>query len=234
MAKSKRSAQPKFVIKCPGGHLLPCRVEGRGRCTLDECCTRGEGTAHQATHRAHSVPGKPLPGRDTNEKPFVAAYAEETERRLDAKARMAVWDAVHPLPKVATKPVVIPGMSMFKYARERLAQAVPLAVERLIRKALLTPGPAGDAAADNILDRFGLTRRGEQPVEFNGPVQIVNLDPSRVPLLSQKPIFAADVQVEVPPRITTGEVNERVREGHAVPRDEEREADVGPGEGDDP
>src|SRR6266853_6606207 len=68
-------------IKCPGEHTLPHRVEGRGRCTLDECCG-AEGSAHSVVHESHAMIEK--------EKAYITAYAEETERQLDARARMAV------------------------------------------------------------------------------------------------------------------------------------------------
>jgi len=167
----------EFFTHCPRKHKLPNRQK-HGRCTPDECCIAGDG-AHKAVKEAHALRGY--------DKARVQAYAEETEHLLDAKGRMAAWDDQHPLPKLATLPEFKPGSSVFQYLRERTAQAAPLALERIIRKALLVPGPAGDAAADNILDRMGFTRKGDAPVEFSGPVNIVNLDPSRIPLLAQKP-----------------------------------------------
>jgi hypothetical protein len=142
---------------------------------------------------------------------------------------MAAWDDVHPLPKPATAPVFKQGDSVFKYLRERTAQAAPLALERIIRKALLVPGPAGDAAADNILDRMGFTRRGDAPVEINGPVSIINLDPSRIPLLAQK-TQVKQIQGEVLTRRTQGDVHGT---GEEVSGEEEGGDGLAAGEGAD-
>lgn len=124
------------------------------------------------------------------------AFAEETELLLEQRGRMAAWDKVHPLPKVTAPPEIKPGESVHRYLRARAAQAAPLALERVIRKALLQPGSSGDAAADNILDRVGFSRKSEPTIENNGPVFIVNFDPSRVPLLNQAAFEAGGTVVE--------------------------------------
>lgn len=205
-----------LLLKCPRGHPLPKRVKGRGRCTPDECCV-AVGGAHGAVKVAHAA--GPMAVAETN------GFAEETERLLDARGRMTAWDKHHPLPKLGEPPKLKQGQSVFQYLRERTAQAAPLALERIIRKALLVPGPQGDAAADNILDRVGFTRKGDAPIEFNGPVSIINLDPSRVPLLRQK----ADVVDGVLLQSTTqGAVH-----GEQVSGDEEEGAALADGAGDD-
>lgn len=171
MSVKKRTGD-RLLTHCPGGHELPRRVKWLARCTADEC----GGPAN----------ARPVSAAQLQSVEETKGFAEETEQLLDARGRMAAWDAQHPLPKVTQAPEFKRGSSIFQYLRDRTAQAAPLALERIIRKALLVPGPAGDAAADNILDRMGFTRKGEAPVEFNGPVSIINLDPSRIPLLSQK------------------------------------------------
>lgn len=205
----------ELLLTCPRGHKLPKRVKNRGRCTPDECCVSTTG-AHGAVKVAHAA--GPMAVAETN------GFAEETERLLDARGRMSAWDQHHPLPRLGEAPKLKQGQSVFAYLRERTAQAAPLALERIIRKALLVPGPQGDAAADNILDRVGFTRKGDAPIEFNGPVSIINLDPSRVPLLRQK----ADVEGEFKQLPPQGAVH-----GEQVSGDEEGESDVAASAGDD-
>lgn len=169
------------LFHCPRRHPLPHRVLGRGRCTLEECCIQRLGP-HGAMRKALQKENREAQG-----------FAEETEALLDQKGRMAAWDAIHPLPKITAPPELKPGESVHRYLRERAAQAAPLALERVIRKMLLQPGSSGDAAADNILDRVGFSRKSEPSIENNGPVFIVNFDPSRVPLLNQQAVMEGTV-----------------------------------------
>lgn len=179
--KSKPREGGAGLFQCPKGHTLPHRVLGRGRCTLDECCVQALGP-HNAMRKALQ-----------KENREAQAFAEETESLLDQRGRMAAWDAIHPLPKITAPPELKAGESVHKYLRARAQQAAPLALERIIRRALLQPGASGDAAADNILDRVGFSRKSEPSIENNGPVFIVNFDPSRVPLLSQQATMGGTV-----------------------------------------
>jgi elongation factor P--beta-lysine ligase len=150
------------------------------------------------------------------------AFAEETEHLLEQKGRMAAWDEVHPLPKVTAPPEIKPGESVHRYLRARAAQAAPLALERVIRRALLNPGISGDAAADNILDRVGFSRKSEPTIENNGPVFIVNFDPSRIPLLAQQAQVAAGtfVEGEVVSTTQTGETDDQQIHGDQKTRNQ--------------
>lgn len=198
------------LFQCPRRHPLPHRVLGRGRCTLEECCIARLGP-HGAMRKAIQ-----------KENREAQAFAEETESLLEQKGRMAAWDAVHPLPKITAPPEIKPGESVHRYLRARAAQAAPLALERVIRRALLQPGAGGDAAADNILDRVGFSRKSEPTIENNGPVFIVNFDPSRVPLLNQAAFMAGGTTVEgeLVPTTQTGESDDQPIHGDAETRNQ--------------
>ena len=116
----------EFFTHCPRKHKLPNRIPTKGRCTPDECCIASDG-AHGAVKQANKM------NKETDAE--ARGYAEETERLLDAKGRMAAWDQLHPLPALATAPKPKKEQSVFQYLRERTAQAAPLALERLIRTA---------------------------------------------------------------------------------------------------
>jgi hypothetical protein len=208
------AAQPRptgaGLFQCPKGHPLPHRILGRGRCTLEECCVQALG-AHGAMRKALQKENREAQG-----------FAEETEHLLDQKGRMAAWDAIHPLPKITAPVAQKPGESVHAYLRARAAQAAPLALERVIRKMLLQPGTSGDAAADNILDRVGFSRKTEATIENNGPVFIVNFDPSRIPLLSQQAQVQAGTTVEgeLVSTTQTGESDDQPVHGDAETRNQ--------------
>lgn len=152
---------------CPNGHELPHVLVSGARCSPLDCAELELVEKQQAL--APKGPGS----------------AEELQVSLMAElnARKAAWDALHPLPRVA-EPEVSPTHP--EYVQRRLKQVKPLALERRIRRAIHDPGKDGEEAASELLDRAGHTRKPEGDINFNGPVVVVNMPPSKLPWTTGK------------------------------------------------
>ena len=159
---------------CPNGHELPHVLVSGARCSPLDCAELERDAKQQAI-----VPA-PLQAEDVE----AALLAELTERKQ-------AWDALHPLPRVE-EPEVAPNHP--DYIQRRLKQVKPLALERRIRRAIHDPGKEGEEAASELLDRAGHTRKPEGDINFNGPVVVVNMPPSKLPWTTKEFIDGAVVK----------------------------------------
>lgn len=194
-------AQAPMFMRCPQDHLLPNRTV-YGRCSPVDCAKWGEpGTVNYtmrnsldeaAGQRAEERAAKQLePWRaemdlmprgmeqdalkrqagDPAEAERVMAQAAEALEMMRRIGTMAARAAIHPLPEVPPPPD-LKKLGPKEYVKQRLQDVAPLALERKILAMRFDPGPKGDAAAEDILDRAGYGRKPEVKEHPRSPVQI--------------------------------------------------------------
>ena len=163
---------------CPGGHPLPHVLPSGARCSPLDC----------ADQEAIQALRGPAENPTTHAEVAVAVLAELTSMKQ-------AWDALHPLPQLA-EPEVRPIHP--DYVKKRLKQVESIALERRIRRVIHDPGLEGEAAAAELLDRAGYTRKPEADINFNGPVLVVGHPIGELPWdqgIKQKTIEATKVEV---------------------------------------
>lgn len=147
---------------CPEGHELPHVLVSGARCSPLDCAELERVEKQQAFEAAGTITKEDL----------------QTSLMAELTARKQVWDTLHPLPRVEEPEVAAHHPD---YIARRLKQVKPMALERRIRRAIHDPGKDGEEAASELLDRAGHTRKPDGDINFNGPVVVVNMPPSKLP-----------------------------------------------------
>lgn len=153
---------------CPKGHELPNVLVSGARCSPIDCAVAEHDESKRVAVDAALVPAE----KDLRE-----------ELLAELTLRKEAWDTLHPLPRVEEPEV---GPNHPEYIQRRLKQVKPLALERRIRRAIYDPGKEGEEAAAELLDRAGHTRKPDGDINFNGPVVVVNMPPSKLPWTTGK------------------------------------------------
>jgi hypothetical protein len=237
---------PRFM-RCPNGHGLPHR-SGPMRCSPIDCHDFGQGRERKQDSNENARPYKaemamlPLSTegraitaaaeRDMAEVVKYEAQSKEAVAIMAKIGRKAAWDAAHAMPDPAGLPAIDSKLQPKEWVAERLKQIAPYALELKIRS-LIFDGNL--AAAEDLLDRAGFTRRPDISPQAQSPVIFVTLGKdAKSPYDAQLEgeVTRGKVQARLERYSNAGQRQTEAAEGGAVSGQSQRvTAEGGPDEG---